>query len=62
MYITCKNIWTKKFWRVSIIIFRQFFSHFRQISDKNFGHFAKTMPKQIFTYQTQIRLGHMPKG
>jgi len=32
------KIWTFYFGR---LIFGHFFSHFRQISDKNFGHFAE---------------------
>ena len=32
------------------LIFRHFFSYiFRQICDKNFGHFVETLLKQIYT-------------
>ena len=32
------------------------FSHFGQVSDKNFGRFAETSLKQIYVYETRIRL------
>ena len=32
------------------LIFGHYFSHFGQISDKSFGLFTKTLPKQVFAY------------